>query len=273
MKWLKTYEAAANHNRNANLRKLKSKANSKLPTIEQIEAILYKFVFDEEYNNLCDRYIIPHMPEKPDKLSKQRNINLEQDEYKGFIHLRVEPQDDKIPQYGSNYAGICRLLNDYYMGSVSPVIFEEKKRIIDGEEIMAVEQQRIYPRLQLLINTKGDTCELMFSYHLSWAGLAKISIGEFKTSITKNGLNKADVLEFFEKECVAFKEEKMNLYFLKFEKDFLLGRAKLKDFITGLINYKKANILKSYPMVVDMLGLDLTEIEKGGSLGDMGFED
>ena len=274
MRWIKAFEAAANPIRNEKLKILKRKVNSILPSTDEVVQILFRIVFNDKYHQKCDNYLIPHMDAIAPNAQRAINIDSSTDNYKSFVFIST---NTNAPQYGSNYAGICRLLNDYYMGEVTPVIFEEDKRPIintSGEEDeVKVSQNFIKPKFSVFVNLLGtDSCDLMFHYQLLWAGMTQVNVHDYNPVLKKENLTKNDILQFIEIECNKFKG-KLDLEFSKFEKEFYKQKDTLKDLVSGLLNYKKATILKAYPLLVNMLNLDIGDVDKGDSLADMGFED
>ena len=238
MKYLKLFEAKANPVRNEKLKLLKRKVNGILPSANEVKDVIFRTIFTKEYNNICDSYIIPRMDTIEAQLQRSINLNDKTDKYKSFVFVSTNTY---TPTYGSNYAGICRLLNDYYIGKVTPVIFNEISDF-DGDGKTKKNVIEIKPSFSLFLDVDVDLCDIMFYYGLNWAYMHKIKIHD-NSILKKDGLSKKDVLDFLEIECKKFKEEKIDLYLFNFESEFNKIKNILINEVSGSLNYKKATIL------------------------------
>lgn len=272
MKWIKTYEAKANQYRNEKLRKLKNHANRILPKVEQVQDILNTYVFNEEYNNMCDEYLIPHMVKTPSKHAQRSiHINNNEDNYQAFINLNMAVE--KEIKYGSDYRGMCRLLNDYYNGEISEPIYDETRR---ENGVSVIDQYLISPSSGVMVNIRRiNTCELAFRYQLSWAKMPGINLQYDAPVLVKENLTRKEVLEHLTKQSQIFSDS-IKVHFKQFEDKFKKEYLPIiKDIVfnSGKPTYKQASVLKHYPMLVHMLGIDLDKIIQGSELDDMGFGD
>jgi hypothetical protein len=289
MRWLKTYEAKANHYRNAKLKALRRKNQRILPTLEEVHTLAIKYLFDEEYNNKCDEYIIPHMDLDITKYNQRTvNLNPEDDKFTGFINLKLTSskasadlsKDESISierLYGDNFPGICRLMNDYYTGKITKPIVDETKKMEDGIEVPSL-HGAIHPEFKLLINIiGGNTCLLMFRYNLKWFKYAAITTNNYEPKLTREtDLNIKDVIQFIDQEFQNFKKI-INTSFYKFEIDFMdrIEKEIMKQLRedTKELTYAEAQILKHYPVLINKLGLNITDVENGSGMQGMGFGD
>lgn len=273
MKWIKTYEAKANQYRNEKLKKLKKYVNLVLPLSHQVQSIVNMYIFNEEYDNLCDEYLIPHMVKKNTHIQRSINLSLESDYYQAFVKLNVDPENEI--EYGGNYSGMTRLLNDYYSGEVSEPIYDEKNKIDKDGNKIPIQQLRISPRFGVLVNVIGNKCELMFHYQLHWAGFPAINTHSYEPKLEKDILTRKDILEFLAKESEFFSNS-IKVHFKQFEEEFKNKYVKIiKDIVynSGKPTYKQAKVLNNYPLLMDMLGINPDQINKGSQLDDMGFDD